>query len=320
MIILVLLSILDKTTILIMDNRTPPLKKGYSKGLLVILLLISIGFNCMQYNWLNALQVESREQVQGLESEAIKFEKLYGESMSMVDAVKTENKSLTQEIKSKVLELRKVKEDIEHIRKTVKNKNELNKRLQKKYKEAVAINKDLEDKIDDLLVENKTLFDKNENLEKNVQVLNEEKIILGAKVGVGERLKAEYFSTVLYKKRSSGKYKETRLAKRVNKIEVNFALLDNEIAKQGQKLVYLRIVAPTGKVLGNPIMGSDEFKFERATETLKYSVKKEFTYTGEKQNIMVFHEETSIRFEPGAYTVEIYVDSYLAGTSTLSMR
>ncbi len=303
-----------------MDGQMLPITKPKSKVLITILLFLSVSFNCVQYFWSNSVADENQVQIHDLEAETAQFEKLYGESLSMVDVAKADNKILTEDIKKKVLELEKVKADIQYIRKTVKNQAELTKRLQLKYKEAIAINKDLEDKIDDLLVENKNLVDKNEHLVKDVKELNVEKRILGAKVGVGERLKAEYFTTTLYKRRSNGKYKETRLAKRVNKIDVNFALLDNEIANKGQKEVYLRIVAPTGKVLGNPIMGSDEFSVEGKSDDLKYSVKKEFTYTGEKQELSIFHEETSIRFEPGTYVIEIYVNSYLAGTSALIMR
>lgn len=303
-----------------MEDKTDQSKKNKKALILGITLLLSIGGNLYLLKSGSDYKEESQELFSGLKQQYDDIDKLYDESMEMVDSYKSENTALSEDLEGKVSELKSLKQDIERLKRTVKDKAELARKLKAKYSKVLELNKELENRIDDLLVENKNLFDKNESLKDNVDSLNIEKTSLGEKVNTGSQLKAEYFTTAMYKKRSSGKFRETRLAKRTNKIEVSFALLDNPIANKEEKTVYLRIVAPTGKVLGNPIMGSDVFTVTSSDDEQKFSVKKVYTYTGEKQELTLSYLEEELRFESGEYKVEIYVDNYLAGTSVFSLK
>lgn len=304
----------------IMEEKEKKSKSNKYVAILSLLLLLSFAFNLYQLKN-NADRVEQSEiKITGLEEQYDDIDKLYKESMAMVDTYKAENLGLNEDLETKVNELKSLKLEIENLKRTVKDKSKLEIELNVKYKKILALNADLENRIDDLLVENKTLFEKNESLKENINVVTDEKNALGEKVQTGAKLKAEYFAISSFKKRSSGKFKETKLAKRANKFEVAFTLLDNAIAEKGEKTVYLRIVAPTGKVVGNPIMGSDVFNVEGLEEEQKYSVKKVYTSTGEKQEMVLSYLEEELRFETGDYVVEIYVDNYLAGKSIFSLK
>ena len=263
-----------------MEDKTDQSKKNKKALILGITLLLSIGGNLYLLKSGSDYKEESQELFSGLKQQYDDIDKLYDESMEMVDSYKSENTALSEDLEGKVSELKSLKQDIERLKRTVKDKAELARKLKAKYSKVLELNKELENRIDDLLVENKNLFDKNESL----------------------------------------KFRETRLAKRTNKIEVSFALLDNPIANKEEKTVYLRIVAPTGKVLGNPIMGSDVFTVTSSDDEQKFSVKKVYTYTGEKQELTLSYLEEELRFESGEYKVEIYVDNYLAGTSVFSLK
>ena len=52
----------------------------------------------------------------------------------------------------------------------------------------------------------------------------------------------------------------------------------------------------------------------------KYSFKKVYTYTGEKQEMTLSYIEEDLRFETGVYDVEIYVENYLAGKTNFSLK
>jgi len=242
---------------------------------------------------------------------------LYQESLALVQGFKADNNQLSVELSGKVDELTTLKNEIEKIKRSVKNKKQKFKQLEELYGRVVLLNKQLEDKIDEILLENKQLYEKNDSLKEDVLALTQEKSSLGEKINSGSKIKAEYVTASAFKRRSNGMHKETVMAKRTNKIEVNFTLLENPIAPQGEKTVYVRIVAPNEVELGNPAMGSGDFVVVGNEDVNKYSVKKVYTYTGGNQEMTVSYEEESkdIVFEKGLYRIEVYVDNYLSGRS-----
>jgi hypothetical protein len=81
-------------------------------------------------------------------------------------------------------------------------------------------------------------------------------------------------------------------------------------------------LSPSGIELGNPIMGSGIFVPEQELQEMKYSVKKAYTYTGEKQQLSIVYEEDddNIKFEKGAYQIQVYVDEHLSGEFNFSLK
>ena len=302
-----------------MTTETP--QKNNKVIILAVLLAVSVIGNIYQ-----GMQTKGKSET--IEVERIKYDtlfmqfqdmdKMYDESIAMVEEFKNENTALNADIENKVAELQQIKEEIASLKKNVKSKGKLFDQLKKKYDRMNALNAELENKIDELLLENKVLFDKNIALKGNVDSLTGVTNALDKKVNTGSKLKAEYVIISSFKKKESG-YKETKLAKRANKIEANFMILDNAIAEKTEKTLYLRIIAPNGKVLGTPAMNSDSFKAENSDE-IKFSSKKQFTNTTEKQAMKLIYEELDLEFEKGEYKVEIYVDGYLSGSSSYSLK
>lgn len=297
-------------------------KKSGKITLLYVLLLLSLAANFYQGISYGNAKEEDAKKYDGLSEQYDDINSLYDESLTLVEEFKADNHQLGEDILNKVQELKAVKQEIEQIKATVKNKVAQLKALQIKYARIIALNKELEDKIDEVLVENKSLYEKNDSLKEDVEMLTQEKSTLDKKVDSGSKIKTEYVVVSAYKKRPSGKYKETKMAKRANKIDVSFTLLENPISAKEEKTVYLRIVAPNGVELGNPLMGSDEFKVAGNNETRKFSAKKTYTYAGKNQDMKIFYEEESkeIKFEKGLYTVEIYIDNYLSGGASYYLK
>ena len=299
-----------------MENST---NKNNSKIIvLTIALLLSLVANFYQGISYGNAKVENAEQYEGLSEQYDDINSLYDESLALVEEFKVDNHQLSEEVSNKVEELKSVKREIERIKSTVKDKTKRLKALQGKYAKIVALNKDLEDKIDEILVENKSLYEKNDSLKEDIEALAQEKSTLGKKIDSGSRIKSEYVTVSVFKKRSSGMYKETKMAKRASKIDVSFTLLENPISPKGEKTVYLRIIAPSKIELGNPLMGSDQFTVSGENEPIKFSTKKTYTYTGKNQDMTISYEEESkeIKFEKGLYLIELYVDNYLSGRSS----
>ena len=124
-----------------------------------------------------------------------------------------------------------------------------------------------------------------------------------------------------YKKSGSGKYKEITTAKRVNKMQACFDVLENTIAKAGDKNVYLKITEPGGKQLGDRARGSGDLKVLGSDETVLYASTTTINYTNARQNVCLSWEEDKDKmFPPGKYLVEIYIDGSLAGASSYILK
>src|SRR5262249_51578398 len=120
--------------------------------------------------------------------------------------------------------------------------------------------------------------------------------------------------------KSNDKYSETALAKRTNKVQVCFDLLENKIAKAGDKTLYLRILTPDGKVMGNRSGGSSAFKKPGSDEEVMYSSMQTVTYNNTKQNVCLAYEEAERIYPKGNYTAEVYTDGSMSGTTTFILK
>ena len=139
-------------------------------------------------------------------------------------------------------------------------------------------------------------------------------------VNAASVLSAEYIKVTPYKKKSGDKYSETALARRTNKVEVCFDFLENKIAKAGDKNVYLRILTPEGKVMGERATGSGTFKKHGSGEEVMYSSMQTVAYNNAKQNVCINYEEAERIYPKGTYTAEIYTDGNMSGTTTFTLK
>jgi hypothetical protein len=110
------------------------------------------------------------------------------------------------------------------------------------------------------------------------------------------------------------------MAKRTNKLETCFTILENKIAKGGSKTIYLRILEPSGKVLGNRAEGSSTFKKTGSSEELLFTASQQIDYDNKNQDLCINWEEAERNFAPGKYIMEIYVDGNLSGSSEVNLR
>ena len=196
-----------------------------------------------------------------------------------------------------------------------KDMNSLNKKLKVELDELRKMKDEYLEKIDQLVTENKALKVKNEELNTTVTTLSDEKKNLEGKVGVASQLKAEYLKVSAFKKKNSGKYVEASLAKKTNKIDVCLTVMDNKIAQTGDKMVYLVIKEPTGKILAG--ISKTAFKNEKG-EDVDATASYKISYTGEKQNVCLTFETEDRNLTSGSYDIDIYIEgSRVANTQYL---
>ena len=92
------------------------------------------------------------------------------------------------------------------------------------------------------------------------------------------------------------------------------ALNANKLATPGEKTVYVRITSPDGYVLTTEAMPTFDFEGER----LSYSAMREVDYQNQDLEVGIYYNSTG--FAAGAYTVQLFCDGRLIGTSQIAMR
>ena len=299
-----------------METPNQDSKKG--RGTLwIILLLLSLIVNVVQ--WRNhTTEITAYEQkVDTLYVERTNFEKELVDTrteLNKYQGISSNLDSLLREANAKVDEQEKA---MRGLRREAKNDADLNAKMKEQLTALQGLRDEYLGRIDSLLILTKQLQSDKEQLTGTVEHLSKN---LETTVSTASMLKSEYLKTKSYKRKSSGKYVETAMAKRTNKLEVCFDVLDNKIAKTGDRAVYLKITEPGGKPVGNKSAGSSSFKTASGEEVM-YAATATINYTGAKQNVCLNYEEKEDKMFPaGTYLIEIYIDGNLSGATSYVMK
>ena len=299
-----------------MENNSK--KSGNNSGkILIILLLASVGLNIWLYTSKSKLQEEYRIEKENLVTANLDIEKELNDTYSELNQYKGINNQLDSLLKEANGKVDEQKSRIQALMRKEGNTAKLNKQLMAELAELRKMKDEYLERIDSLLVENEKLKKEKTDLSSTVENLTKS---LENTVNTASVLRAEYLKVNAYKKRSNDKYSTTAMARRTNKIEACFTVLENKIAKSGEKMIYLRLIEPGGKILGNRSEGSSSFKKAGSSEELLYTVSKAIDYKNANEDICVAWEETDRVFSTGTYMLEIYIDGNLAGVTSLNLR
>ncbi|MBC7381438.1 MAG: hypothetical protein H7296_00395 [Bacteroidia bacterium] len=286
-------------------------------SLVLLLLIASLGFNFYQWrnhanavveytndiDSLNTARMDVDRELQSITLELEKYRGIAGNLDTLLNDANNKIALQDQKIKKLIAE--------------EKDKTKLNKRLKEELAELRKLRDEYLDQIDNLMAENKTLKDQNTSLNSKIDSLNEQRNMLQTKVTTASQLKVEYLKLSSYKKRNSGKFVESVLAKRTNKINACFTIMDNKIAPAGDKMVYLVITEPGGKVL----MGNSKAQFVNSENvTVDATASQKVTYTGDKQDVCLAYENDERILESGTYNVNVYVENTLVHQSTYVLK
>jgi len=285
--------------------------------LLIILLLISLGFNFYQWSSKSTMKDSYDTHVDSLNTARVDVDKELNDTyadLNQYKGINTQLDSLLQEANGKVDEQ---KAKIDKLIRSGKSSAAINASLEMELKSLKKLRDEYLERVDNLLVENEQLKKDKSELTTTIETLSKN---LETTVTTASALKAEYFKVTSFKHRSNDKYAETAMAKRTNKLEACFSLLENKLANSGQKIVYIRMLEPGGKVLGNRAEGSSTFKKKGSDEEMLYTTSQTTDYSNAKQDLCLSYEEKERVFVPGTYVIEAYVDGNLAGVSSVNLK
>jgi hypothetical protein len=294
-------------------NRALPL-------LLLFLLLGSIGLNFYFYKQNKAT----------IETDTVKIDSLVevrveiSSELAQTSLDLNKYKGLSEKMDSLLLaangQIAERESRIRQLIATEKDLVALNKKLKVELEELKALKDSYLESIDQLLKENSQLKYENKALNNSLNEVITENLDLFKKVKTAENLKAEYLKVGIFKRKNNGKYIETVMAKRTNKLEVCFSVLENKVAQVGRKNVYLRIITPDGLPLGSRSGGSGSFKLAGSNEEVLFTAMQEVDYANDKVDICLPFEEQDRVFASGTYIVEVYVEGVPAAASSFTLK
>ena len=160
--------------------------------------------------------------------------------------------------------------------------------------------------------ENKTYVEKLSTTQNSVKILEVEKAKLVRKVDLAAKLDLKNIITAGLNPRDN----ETKKASRVAKIHLSFTIAKNVSAPIGEKILYLRVTDPNGKLLTES--ESNKFRFEG--KEIGFSSQKSIEYGGEEMQANLFFNTIEGGLEPGKYDIEIFADGNNIGTSSLMLK
>jgi hypothetical protein len=175
--------------------------------------------------------------------------------------------------------------------------------------------------IDSLKRENANLSAANTTLNTNlvsaegrVQNLTQENTLLANKVAIGSVLKTRNVKSTGVKYRSNGRESETSRASSVDKIKTCFTILENLVADRGTKDAYIRVLSPDGAVMST---STETFMYNN--QATLYTMRDSFEYDNKETDICLYWTKGSTYIK-GKYTIEIYIDGSLVGSTNLTLK
>ena len=132
-----------------------------------------------------------------------------------------------------------------------------------------------------------------------------------AKVATGSVVKARGIVAKAY----NASDRVTDRSSRVKRLAVELSLVENDLAKKGPMTVYLRVKDPDGSLL----LDGTNASFELAGEAVAATASREVDYEGQEVDMIIYVNDVP-QYLKGVYTVDVFSDSGLLGTTELMLR
>jgi regulator of replication initiation timing len=279
--------------------------KGY-RIVIILLAIILAGVSVLYFS----LNRQHQEEYAMLEVERNNIQGELTNMISEYDSLKFENDSIAAT-------LNEASRTIEQL----KNERRLNYNTIKKYQKEVgtlrAVMKNYLRQIDSLNTINKKLSGENVNLRQEISSLNlradkaeEQAKEYQNKVKQGSILHARDITLVAL----NANDKVISRVKNAAKLRVDFTIGANELAKAGNRPIYLCITSPDGYLLSTDAMPT--FVYQGVKKG--YSESREVDYQNEDVDVSIFYKGSG--FIPGTYKIELYMDGNKVGGTEVAVK
>jgi peptidoglycan hydrolase CwlO-like protein len=232
-----------------------------------------------------------------------------------LDTLYSDNAAMTSKLDSSRIEVQLLIDKLSETEATNRSKM---RQYEKELGTLRSIMKDYVRQIDSLNIENQKLTTaaaaarkEAADSKKKTEELTKTVANLSNKVNVGAQLKAYGITTQAYSKSD----KTTDRSSRTAYLITSLTLGENDLAEKGPVMVYVRVKDPDGFLL----VGETQRTFEYNGEMMSSSASREVDYQGAAVDMSIYlHDVPS--YSKGVYTVEVYSDKTLFGTTELMLR
>ena len=158
--------------------------------------------------------------------------------------------------------------------------------------------------------ENAEIKDKNQQLNERVAETTRRNEVLNERMTLAEKLNVTGVSLMALNKKG----KQEKKVQKAKQLRVSFTIPQNNSTPVGEKTIYLRLVSPSGQLLGN----GGSFPFEGTT--LQATAKKVVEYAGEEIGGVTIYWDVDTALSPGSYTVELFADNYRLASRSFELK
>jgi len=158
--------------------------------------------------------------------------------------------------------------------------------------------------------ENAEIKGRNEELSSRVQETARRNEVLSERMTLAEKLNVTGVNLTALNKKG----KKEKKVKKATQLMVTFTIPQNNSTPVGEKTIYLRIVSPSGQLLG----GGGSFRFEGTS--LPCSAKKVVEYAGEEIGGVTIYWDVNTALTSGTYTVELFADNYRLASRSFELN
>lgn len=233
------------------------------------------------------------------------------------DSLQTENDTLNEEL---FYAQTKVKDLLLEVEQTKKVSYETITQYQNQINTLRGIMQDYIVQVDSLNRRNQALMEENQEvkeqyriIESQNQQLSQEKEQLQQNLQRASMLEARDLVAMALNQRS----KETKYARRAEKIRVDFTLSKNVTTRRGNKELYIRIMRPDQLLLSK----SEDNLFAFEDLRIQYSEMREVTYEGNDLPVSIYWDNIG---EPellvGEYIINVFTDGNEIGETSFTLK
>lgn len=114
--------------------------------------------------------------------------------------------------------------------------------------------------------------------------------------------------------RNNGKVVDTKRASRADKIRTCFTLAPNAIAQKGDRILYVQVINPKNKMMGDNVVKQFEDK------NLNYSASTNVFYENDELDVCILVNSAESDLVEGRYTINLYDGGSLVATNTMELK
>ncbi len=279
--------------------------------LIVILVVLILGLGFLGY-----LYYTQKQETEKIYNEKIELIGEFQELSEDYSDLKTENDSINLQLVQRQVEIQKMINDINTIKKTnaqiiQKYKNEL-KTLRDIMKSYIVQIDSLNRSNEMLRAENLEVKTRLKSVEETLAVEKEIKEELTEKVEKAGILAAKNIVAIGVNDRA----KEKDKINKIEKLRVCFTVRENTVAEPGKREIYLRVLRPDSILLTN----SKDNIFSFHDRKMVYSASREVQYENQDLDVCIYYDSKQEELIEGTYAIGLYCGGHKIGETTMSLR